>query len=68
MKMRKTKMTNVVNKIIQCESGEMELEDQIEFFSELIRSEIINELQGRYQRVAQAFIDGGMISPTGEIL
>lgn len=58
----------MINKIIQYESGEMELEDQIEFFAELIKSGIINELQGRYQRVAQAFIDGGMISPTGEIL
>ena len=50
---------DLVRQIIAYESGDMAEEDIIPFFKMLIKSGIINHLQGHYQRTARdMFIEG----------
>lgn len=60
-------MADIVGDILDYESGEMSAIRQVEFFAELIRSGAINHLQGSYGSAAAAFIDAGLISPSGEV-
>lgn len=59
---------DVVSKIIQFESGEMNNSDTLEFFSELVRTGLINSLQGSYGRAARCFMDAGYLDMQGNIL
>jgi hypothetical protein len=52
---------SLTTKIIAYESGELEWEDVVELFSELVNSGKINHLQGHYQRTAQDLLEGGFI-------
>lgn len=54
-------MSNMVDKIMAWESGEMTDEEIIEFFQELVDTGMAWELQGMYGRAAQALIDAGYI-------
>lgn len=51
---------DLVDKIISYESGEMDEEDTIDFFQELINSGQCWTLQGHYGRTAQALIGQGL--------
>ena len=42
--------------------------DTINFFSEIIKSGVVWQLQGFYGRTAKGLIDNGYISTEGEIL
>jgi len=53
---------DIVDKIIAYESGELDQEEAIEFFQELLDTGLINNLQGSYQRTAAALIEGGWIA------
>lgn len=55
-------MINYIDKIIAYESGEMDEDEMIEFFQELVSTGDINHLQGSYSRQAQSLIDAGLIS------
>ena len=48
-----------VDKIIAFESGELDEEDILELFQELIDSGLAWQLQGSYGRIAQNLIDAG---------
>ena len=50
---------NLVDKIMDFESGEMNDQEVIEFFQELIDTGQAWSLQGSYGRTAQALIDEG---------
>ncbi len=59
---------DVVSKIIAYESGEMEEQEVIELFAELITTGMAWRLQGSYGRMAKQLIDAGYISRDGEVL
>jgi hypothetical protein len=55
-----------VDKIISYESGEMEMEEVVEFFQDGIDSGWVWQLQGSYGRMAQQLINNGLvIQPQG---
>jgi hypothetical protein len=51
-----------VDKIIAYEQGELDDDDTIALFQELLDSGLVFKLQGHYGRVAQQLIDGGYIA------
>lgn len=53
---------DAVSKIMAWESGEMSHEETVEFFQELVNTGLIYQLQGCYQRTAQALINAGEIT------
>ena len=50
---------NLVNKIMNYEEGQMNEDETISFFQELINSGMAWTLQGHYGRTATALIDAG---------
>jgi hypothetical protein len=63
----KIKEMNIVNKIIDYESGELQGFGVLELYAELIKTGTILHLQGSYQRQARSFIEDGIINQSGEI-
>ena len=57
-----------VDKIIAFENGELNDNEVLELFAELVKSGDCWRLQGFYGRTAHSFIEAGYISKTGEIL
>jgi hypothetical protein len=55
-----TKPFDVVDFIIEFESGNLNMERTIKGFQYLINTRTINNLQGSYQRMAQQLIDNGL--------
>jgi len=51
---------NMVNKIIRYENGQMNEDETIQFFQELIDSGLAWSLQGHYGRVANSLIEEGL--------
>ena len=54
--------------ITQYEQGDLGPDDTVELFAELIRSQLIYQLQGSYQRTAQNLVDMGYIDPDGNVI
>jgi len=52
-------MKDLVSKIMAWENGEMELEEEAEFFQELIDNGMAWTLQGMYGRQAARLIEAG---------
>ncbi len=52
---------DIVNKIIDYESGSMNEYEVIEFFKELVDSGLVWSLQGSYGRTAQNLLNEGLI-------
>lgn len=52
---------DIVGQIIAYESGELDEDDTIALFQELLDTGYINHLQGHYQRTAAALIEAGVI-------
>jgi hypothetical protein len=52
----------MVNDIIAYENGEMDEEEVISLFQELVDTGMVWVLQGHYGRTAQALLDAGEIS------
>lgn len=63
-----SKKYDVVGAIIEFESGQLDDDGVLRLFSELVKSGMAWSLQGSYGRAAQRLIDGGYLSPEGEIL
>ena len=59
---------DIVDKIIDYESGFLSAKNTISLFSELVKSGQAWSLQGHYGRTAEALINAGILSSTGEIL
>lgn len=49
-----------VDKIMRYEGGEMDQDEMVEFFQELIDSGLCWQLQGHYGRTAASLIDAGV--------
>ena len=58
----------LVDKIMAYETGELEAEDTLKLFADLIRTGQAFSLQGSYGRTASGLIEGGYISKKGKIL
>jgi hypothetical protein len=56
-----------VDKIIRYENGEMDTAEVLDLFADLIKSGLAWSLQGSYGRAAASLIEGGLITPEGEI-
>jgi len=52
---------SIVDKMIAYEGGEMNEEEVVEFFQELLDRRLINSLQGSYQRTAALLLELGHI-------
>ena len=50
----------MVDKIVKYESGEMSVEEVVDFFQELINSGLCWQLQGHYGRTARYLIEEGL--------
>jgi hypothetical protein len=57
---------DVVGKIIEFESGEMDEEQVIELFQELVDTGMAWQLQGSYGRAAADLIEAGLVTVPGE--
>lgn len=53
--------SDLVDKLIQYEDGDMELEEIADLFQQLVDSGMINSLQGHYHRMAEALARDGWI-------
>ena len=53
-------------KIIAYELGEMDTDEQLTFFQNLVNTGLAWTLPGRYGRAAAALVDSGQISPPPE--
>ena len=60
-KMKFDNFNSVVDKMIAYESGDMNEEESIEFFQELLDRRLISSLQGSYQRTAATLLELGHI-------
>ena len=58
-------MTTFVEHIIKYESGDMDEDEAIDFFQELVNSGLAWSLQGHYGRTAMALIEAGEITNGG---
>lgn len=56
-----------ISKLIRYEGGEMEFDEMLELFSELVKSGEAWQLQGSYGRVASDLIRDGYLTANGEI-
>jgi polyhydroxyalkanoate synthesis regulator phasin len=54
---------DMVDKIIRYENGEMNQEETVELFQELVKSGLAWQLQGHYGRTAKQLIDAGLVAP-----
>ena len=61
-------LKDLVDKIIAYESGELNDNEVLELFSELVKSGQAWTLQGSYGRMAMALINAGYLSRNGDIL
>ena len=52
---------NITARIIAYEQGELDDEQIIDLFSDLLNSGIVYSLQGHYQRLCQRLLDAGLI-------
>jgi len=53
--------TTIVDKMVAYEGGDMNEEEAIEFFQELLDKRLISSLQGNYQRTAALLLELGHI-------
>jgi hypothetical protein len=58
---------DVVGAVIAFESGDLDNAETLDLFAHLIATGAAWTLQGSYGRQAAALIEGGLITPTGEI-
>jgi hypothetical protein len=64
MEGRRTSNMPDIDKIIRYEQGEMDEQEVVTFFQDLIDSGLAWELQGHYGRTAQRFLDAGLCGPS----
>lgn len=61
-------MADLVDKLMDFESGEMKTEDIVPFIAELVKSKMAWSLQGMYGRIATRLIAEGKITTEGEVI
>jgi hypothetical protein len=60
-KMMFDSFNSIVDRMAAYEAGEMNEEETVEFFQELLDRRMINSLQGTYQRIAALLLELGHI-------
>ena len=65
--MQNTPSINLLKGLNAWESGELDQLAELEFFSSLLRTGMINHLQGTYGRTAIALVRAGLLHPDGTI-
>ncbi len=58
--------TDLVDRIIAYEEGDMDLDETVEFFQELIDTGLAYRLQGHYGRTAARLIQARLVRPRGK--
>ena len=61
-------MNDINDKIMSFESGELEPNQIVALFSELIKKNMAYSLQGNYEITTNALIKNGFLNDSGEIL
>lgn len=56
------------NRLVQYEAGELNADEQVDFFASLIAENADLSLQGAYGRMAHAYIVNGYIDTKGNVL
>tara|TARA_R110000868_G_scaffold83813_3_gene236664 strand:+ start:2330 stop:2536 length:207 start_codon:yes stop_codon:yes gene_type:complete len=56
-----------INTLMAYESGELNDVETINFFADLVKTRMAWSLQGSYNRMAEAMITAGFITPDGEL-
>ena len=59
---------DLVDRVMRYENGDMDQNEIVSFFGELVRSGLAWQLQGSYGRTAVALIKNGQLSQSGEVL
>lgn len=59
--MKLENFNSIVDKMVAYEGGEMNEEESVEFFQELLDRRLISSLQGNYQRTAAILLELGHI-------
>jgi len=59
--MKVDNFNSIVDRMVSYEAGEMNEEETVEFFQELLDRRLINSLQGTYQRIAALLLELGHI-------
>ena len=54
---------DIVDRIMAYEQGDMDQEDMLQFFQELIDTGLAFKLQGHYGRTATRLIEAGLVRP-----
>ena len=57
-------MSDMLDKIMDYEQGELSEEESIALFQELVNNGMAWTLQGHYGRTAKALLDAGLIEPS----
>jgi hypothetical protein len=55
--------TEIVDRIMAYEQGNMDQDEMVEFFQELVDDGLIWRLQGHYGRTAARLIEAGLVRP-----
>lgn len=63
---REGRMTDMVDRIIAYEEGDLDEEDTLELFQELIDTGLAFRLQGHYGRTAARLLEAGLVRPSKE--
>jgi len=58
--------TDLVDRIIAYEQGDMNQNEMVEFFEELVDDGLAFRLQGHYGRTATRLIEAGLVRPRRE--
>lgn len=59
---------NIVGSVVAYEEGELTLHETIEFFGYLIRSGLVANLQGQYQRTAASLVADDFLTEQGDVV
>ena len=59
---------NIINSIIDLETGNLDGKRTLKLFSHLIKKDLIKGMQGQYGRTANALINTGYLDRKGKIL
>lgn len=54
---------DIVDKIMTYEQGDMDEQETVKFFEELINTGLASRLQGHYGRTAARLIEAGLVQP-----
>lgn len=66
--LKEHKNLDVINAIIEHESGQLDETETIALFAELLKTGMVWQLQGCYGRLARDYIEAGILDREGNIL